>query len=74
MHAGRWCIRIERERSVQRGDDEPSAQERDVVVLDRVTVAELHREGRAAGLTPAGAREIPATREHVASEVVLLRA
>jgi SAM-dependent methyltransferase len=49
-------------------------RERDVVELARVSSSELHREGAEAGLVPAGTLEIPATDEHVGSEVVLLHA
>ena len=56
------------------GHTPSDARRRDVVELDRVDCAELEREGRDAGLTPAGVRVIPATDEHVASEVVMLRA
>jgi hypothetical protein len=44
------------------------------VELDRLSSSQLQREGREAGLTVAGTRSIPATEEHVGSEVVLLRA
>lgn len=71
-------IRIERERSIHRSESAtaspPPAKQRDVVELDRVNHRELERDGREAGLTPAGVRRIPATHEHVASEAVLLRA
>jgi SAM-dependent methyltransferase len=40
--------------------------------LDRVTPAQLHAEGRALGLTPAGTRWIDETDDHVGSEVALL--
>jgi SAM-dependent methyltransferase len=46
----------------------------DAIELAHVTVALLEHEGRAAGLTPLPARTIPATADHVGSEVVLLRA
>jgi len=45
----------------------------DVIELAHVDVATLEAEGRAAGLAPEPARRIPPTREHVGSEVVLLR-
>ncbi len=50
------------------------ARERDVVELDRVSVAQLQREGREAGLTPAGTRAIAATDEHTSSVVVMFGA
>jgi SAM-dependent methyltransferase len=48
--------------------------ELDRVRLDRVDAAELEREGRVAGLTPAGRERIPETPDYAGSEVVLLRA
>jgi hypothetical protein len=45
-----------------------------VIELAHMTVDALEGEGRAAGFTPEPARSIPATDEHVGSEVVLLRA
>ena len=47
--------------------------EADAVLLANVTVDGLAAEGSAAGLRPAGVREIAATAEHVGSKVVLLR-
>ncbi len=44
-----------------------------MIELAHVTAAQLEAEGRAAGLAPEPVREIPPTREHVGSEVVLLR-
>ena len=78
VRVSRDSIRIERQRSILEAGVSPGttpsdARRRDVVELDRVDCAELEREGRDAGLTPAGVRVIPATDEHVASEVVLLR-
>ena len=46
----------------------------DVIELDRLDAGTLEREGRAAGFEPAGVREVPATEEHVAHDVVMLRA
>ncbi len=78
VHVSRRSIRIERQRSIlEAGAAASSAQansEHNVVDLDRLDCADLEREGRAAGLVPAGVRTIPATEEHVASEVVMLRA
>lgn len=68
----RATIRIERERSIGVGD--AAAHERNVVVLARVSVSQLRREGAAAGLGFAGTRTIAATDEHVGSTVVMLRA
>jgi SAM-dependent methyltransferase len=81
----RRTIRIERERltvdldeaarvgAPTRGAHAPEP-ERDVIELDRVSVVELRREGLDAGLSFAGVREVPATEEHVGSEVVIFRA
>jgi SAM-dependent methyltransferase len=48
--------------------------EHDVIELDRVSAAQLEREGTAAGLRPDRAREVPSTEDHVGSTVVMLRA
>ena len=48
-------------------------EEQDVIELAHVTAAALAAAGRAAGLEPAPSRQIGATREHVGSEVVMLR-
>jgi hypothetical protein len=75
-------IRIERERRIisrehragrrgTSGEDEP---ELDAIELDRLTLAQLLVEGEQAGLRSEGGRSIPATLEHVGSEVALLRA
>ena len=44
-----------------------------MIELATVTVAGLEAEGRAAGLTPEPALEIPETEEYVGAEVVMLR-
>jgi SAM-dependent methyltransferase len=62
-------VRIERRRTIAAG--EPA---HDLVELDRLSVRQLQRDGRAAGLTPAGTRTIPETREHAGSAVVMFRA
>jgi len=49
-------------------------EEPDVIDLAHLTAAELEAEARAAGFTPEPLRTIPATDEHVGSQVVLLRA
>jgi SAM-dependent methyltransferase len=49
-------------------------EEDDVIELAHLAPEQLEEEGRAAGFTPEPARSIPATEEHVGSEVVLLRA
>jgi SAM-dependent methyltransferase len=51
-----------------------TADERNVVELDRVSASELEDEGSRAGLRPEPAREIAPTDEHVGSTVVMLRA
>jgi hypothetical protein len=69
-------VRIERQRAILppgREAREP-AWERDVIELDRVSLAQLEREGKAVGLTPAGTRVIAATQEHTSSLVVMFRA
>ena len=48
------------------------SEEVDETVLRALTADELENEARAAGLRPAGRREIPATDAHVGSTVVLL--
>lgn len=74
----RGVVRIERERSVmpaeQREPPGAPSSEHNVIELDRVSPARLHREGRGAGLRPAGTRTIAATEEHVGSLVVMFRA
>jgi SAM-dependent methyltransferase len=69
-------IRIERERQIL-APGQPAAMlasERNIVELDRVSQAQLEREGIQAGLTPMPARSVPPTDEHVGSVVVMLRA
>jgi len=69
-------IRIERERRILApgGPTALLASERNIVELDRVSRAQLEREGIDAGLTPMPARSVPSTAEHVGSVVVMLRA
>jgi len=78
VHVGRRVVRIERERSVlpleHAGASAQPARERDIVELDRLSVSQLRREGREAGLAAVGTRAIGATEEHTGSVVVLLRA
>jgi SAM-dependent methyltransferase len=64
-------VRIERRRTITAADSE--ASERDVIELDRLSAAELTAEAQAAGLHAHAVREIPATDEHVSSEVVIFR-
>lgn len=74
----RQRVRIERERSVMLAEQrEPPLEpswERNLIELDRISAARLRREGRSAGLQPAGTRTIAATDEHVGSLVVIFRA
>jgi len=78
---------IERERRVLPADapvpswpfphDEPKfdgTAERNVIELDRITVATLRGEGSEADLEPQPTRELAATDEHVGSSVVMFRA
>jgi len=81
VRVSRRGARIERERAVLAGAEGAEgarraqpAWVRDVVELDRVTVSQLEREGRSAGLVPAGTRVIAATEEHTASVAVMLGA
>jgi hypothetical protein len=69
----RRTVVIERERRVARGASTRPPQ-RDVIELDRVSAAQVRREGREVGFTPLRTRSIAATEEHVASSVVMLRA
>jgi SAM-dependent methyltransferase len=74
----RRSIRIERERQILPAGHalapRPLVREVNVVELDRVSAAQLEREGVEAGLTPQPAREIAPTADHVGSVVVMLRA
>jgi SAM-dependent methyltransferase len=65
------AIRRRRERVSPEGvlTDEPNE-----VILRVLTAETLESEGRAAGLKPAGRREIPSTDDHVGSTVVFLGA
>jgi SAM-dependent methyltransferase len=49
------------------------AVEHDVIRLDRLTAAELEREGGSLGLVPSGREVVPPTKDHVGSVVVKLR-
>jgi SAM-dependent methyltransferase len=72
----RRTFTIERERRILEPEapDEVIESSHDLVRLARISAAGLWRAGRGVGLTPAGTRTVPATSEHVGSEVVLLRA
>jgi hypothetical protein len=63
---------IERIREILTADGRRSASD-NILHLDKVTVAELEDEGRAAGLTPLPSRILPPTEEHVGTSVVMLR-
>jgi SAM-dependent methyltransferase len=67
------ATRIERVRRASAPDGSVT-EEDDVIELAELTVARLEAEALAAGFTPEPARVIPATDEHVGSEVVMLRA
>ncbi len=68
VHVGIRAVRIERERRIG------AELERDVVDLDRLSVAQLEGEGREAGLAVLGTRAIAETAEHTASVAVIFRA
>ena len=65
-------VAIERIREIVTADGRRSASG-DVLHLDRVAVADVEAEGRAAGLEPLPARIIAETEEHVGTSVVILR-
>jgi SAM-dependent methyltransferase len=65
-------VAIERIRTILRADGTRSASD-DVLALDRITLAEVEREGRAAGLGVMPGRIVEATEEHVGTSVVMLR-
>jgi hypothetical protein len=70
-------ITIERERRVRPlapGATSAIARERDRVELARLSAAQMHAEALAAGFTRESTRAVPATDEHVGSEVVIVRA
>ncbi len=76
VRVGRRSIRIERERTAtpDSGGQAPApTRERNVIELDRLSAARLHREGGEAGLHDAGTRSVSSTEEHVGSTVVMLR-
>jgi SAM-dependent methyltransferase len=72
VRALRGATRIERVRRAFAPDGRVT-EEDDVIELAHLTVEQLEQDGRAAGLCSEPARTIPATTEHVGSEVVLLR-
>jgi SAM-dependent methyltransferase len=66
-------IALERRRETICPDGSRRA-EHDRIVLDKLSAAGLEREGRRAGLRPAGRIEVPSTEDHVGSLVVMLDA
>ncbi|HST54852.1 MAG TPA: class I SAM-dependent methyltransferase [Solirubrobacteraceae bacterium] len=69
----REMIAVGAARSKPAAEQPRAERERSVVELDRVSVRQLEREARAAGLRPEPARQIAPTDDHVGSEVVMLR-
>jgi SAM-dependent methyltransferase len=63
---------LERIRQAGRGRG-VQALERNVIRLDVLSASELRDEAEQAGFAAAGRREIPPTRDHAGSEVVMLR-
>jgi SAM-dependent methyltransferase len=76
VHVGAEKVLIERERTIHPAGRGARARppQRDAIELDRVSVAELRREGSEAGFTPTRTRSIAATDQHVCGSVVMLRA
>jgi SAM-dependent methyltransferase len=78
VHVGARSVRIERERSIlsaeQQAADTQVPAEHNVIELDRVSATQLRHEGQQMGWASACTRSIPATRDHVGSEVVMFRA
>jgi SAM-dependent methyltransferase len=70
VHVDASQIEIVRDRTILPN----GGHERDVILLDRLSAAELTADGALAGFEPAGVRIVAETDEHVGSEVVLLRA
>jgi SAM-dependent methyltransferase len=78
----RTTVSIERERWIvgdrlaerKTGSGGEPTRERDAIELDRISVATLEHDARAAGLRAEPAIEIAATDEHVGGSVVVLRA
>ena len=68
----RCATAIERVRQIV-GSDGSRSEQTDIVRLERVTPAQLGREGIAEGFAPEPARGVSATDEHVGSTVVMLR-
>ncbi len=64
---------LERRREVVGSDGSRTVSE-DTIRLDGLSVAELEREGVAAGFRALGTRTVPPTTDHVGSQVVMLGA
>lgn len=62
---------LERRREVVEAAGEHTVSE-DVIRLDRLSAAQLEREGKAVGLRRRGRARVPATRDYVGSTVVIL--
>jgi SAM-dependent methyltransferase len=76
VEVGPRLIRIERERLIDPppgGEGAGVAPELDVIELERLSEEQLHEEALAVGLEPQPGIEIPATYEHTASQVVIVR-
>jgi hypothetical protein len=73
IRADRGSYTLERRRETVAVDGHRSVED-DVIRLDRVTPAELEREGAGAGFRPAGTRVVPPTRDYAGSTVVILSA
>jgi SAM-dependent methyltransferase len=73
VRVNRRHIRIERLRTIATPGARTSS-EHNAIELDRVSAVQLAAEGHRAGFAFEGVREIPATDEHVGSEVVMLSA
>jgi hypothetical protein len=73
IHPRRHATTIERMRETVSPEGERTRR-RDVVRLDRLDVVTAAAEAERAGLAALAPREIPATRDHLGSEVVVLGA
>ena len=65
-------VAVERIREIVTADGRRTATD-NILHLDRVSIAQVEREGRDAGLTVLPARAIEQTEEHVGTSVVMLR-
>ena len=73
IRVDRGAFVLERRREIVTADGGRSEAD-DVIRLDRVSPAELEREGASAGLTPDGRLVVPPTGDYAGSTVVTLRA